>query len=84
MSTAAFLSGCASSAPTLSVVSTPTTALLTAAEGEEFRCPAVPVLGADTSYEGIESLGLRLRAAYDNCKGLDDRLIAIATKPPQP
>ncbi len=47
-----------------------------------FRCPAPPLLGADeTAYEDLESLALRLRAAFDDCRDDNARLIDLVTKP---
>jgi hypothetical protein len=66
----------------LVTVSQPAAPPISVAEGELFRCPAPPVLapGAE-AYEDLEGVALRLRDAYDSCRDLDERLIALATKP---
>lgn len=61
----------------------PADALLTAAEGELYRCPAAPTLDQFAEgYDDVLAVALRLRAAYDGCLDLSGRLIGIATRVP--
>ena len=65
------------------MVSRPSDALLSPAEGELYRCgPAPEAAPGAAAYEDVLGVALRLRAAYDTCRDLNGRLVGIATKVP--